>query len=66
MPTDNADQINTNAQEPKSASGSDGSSATMHSIPDEIMADRYAASKAAVGRNKRGIIYQKYRGQGTV
>ena len=45
--TDNAAQIATNALAPQSVSA-DGVSVTQHSIADQIAADRYARSKAAL------------------
>jgi len=45
--TSNADTINTNAQGVRKASGDQGS-AEMHSIGDQIKADKYASSKSAV------------------
>lgn len=53
--TDNGNQINTNAQGPKSTSV-DGQSVEMHSIADQIAADKYAAAKAASRRGGMGGI----------
>jgi hypothetical protein len=51
---DNSNQIATNALSPRQA-GSDGVSAQQHSIPDQIAADQYAASVAAVSNPFGGI-----------
>jgi hypothetical protein len=46
--------IRTNAEGPKSASGDSGSM-QQHSIPDQIAADRYLASKKAARSKGLGI-----------
>jgi hypothetical protein len=48
------DAIRTNAEGPKSASG-DAGSIEQHSIPDQIAADRYLASKKAARSKGLGI-----------
>jgi len=48
------DAIRTNAEGPKSASGDSGS-VQQHSIPDQIAADRYLASKKAARAKGMGI-----------
>ena len=48
------DAIRTNAEGPKSASG-DSESMQQHSIPDQIAADRYLASKMAARAKGLGI-----------
>ena len=48
------DAIRTNAEGPKSASGDSGSM-QQHSIPDQIAADRYLASKKAARARSMGI-----------
>jgi len=48
------DAIRTNAEGPKSASGDSGSM-QQHSIPDQIAADRYLASKNASRSKVMGI-----------
>jgi hypothetical protein len=46
--------IRTNAEGPKSASGDSGSM-QQHSIPDQIAADRYLASKEAARSKGLGV-----------
>jgi hypothetical protein len=48
------DAIRTSAEGPKSASGDSGSM-QQHSIPDQIAADRYLASKKAARSKGLGI-----------
>ena len=48
------DAIRTNAEGPKSASG-DAGSIEQHSIPDQIAADRYLASKKAARSKGLGV-----------
>jgi hypothetical protein len=48
------DAIRTNAEGPKSASGDSGSM-QQHSLPDQIAADRYLASKRASQSKGMGI-----------
>ena len=45
---DVADAIESNAQAPRSATGDTGS-VTMHSLPDQIAADKYLGGKRAFG-----------------
>ena len=54
MADDLDDAIRTNAEGPKSASG-DAGSMQQHSIPDQIAADRYLASKQAARSKGMGI-----------
>jgi len=54
MADDLTDAIRTNAEGPKSASGDSGSM-QQHSIPDQIVADRYLASKNASRSKGLGI-----------
>lgn len=61
---DNSEAIQTNSQSPKSASG-DGHSVEAHSIPDQILADKYAKNEAAV-TNGPGVRNRKFRHKGPV
>ncbi len=54
MVDDLDDAIRTNAEGPKSASGDLGS-IEQHSIPDQIAADRYLASKTAARSKGLGL-----------
>lgn len=65
MATDNGDTINTNAQQPKRASGDTGSM-EQHSIPDQMLINNNRQSTTAAGGKKRGIILTKLRNQGSV
>lgn len=47
-----------NAQGPKKAQG-DAGSVEQHSLPDQIAADRYLASKRAVQSKNKGIVITK-------
>ena len=55
-PTESA--LEQNAAGPKQVTGDTGS-LVQHSLPDQIAADRYLASKAAVRRKGRGIVISK-------
>ena len=55
-PTEQA--IEQNAQGPKKAQG-DAGSVEQHSLPDQIAADRYLASKRAVRSRGKGIVISK-------
>lgn len=57
--------IEDNAAGPQKASG-DAGSVEQHSIPDQIAADRYIASKDAVQNKKRGLRFNKLVPPGTV
>lgn len=63
--TTNSDAIQTNSQQPKSAT-INGDSATQHSIPDQIAADRYAETQAAKANRRPGIRLFQLRNRGTV
>ena len=54
MADDLTDAIRTNAEGPKSASGDSGSM-QQHSLPEQIAADRYLASKNASQSKGLGI-----------
>lgn len=63
---DNSAAINTNAQKPKRVE-QDGTVVEQHSIPDQIAADRYAASKAAGNAARRlGLRFFKIVSPGAV
>lgn len=53
-PTPTEQAIEQNAQSPKKAQG-DAGSVEQHSLPDQIAADRYLASKQAVASKSKGI-----------
>ena len=57
-PTVTEQAIEQNAQGPKKAQG-DAGSVEQHSLPDQIAADRYLASKRAVKSKGKGIIISK-------
>ncbi len=57
-PTPTEAAIEQNAQGPKKAQG-DAGSVEQHSLPDQIAADRYLASKRAMRSRSRGIIISK-------
>lgn len=59
------DAIIENATGPARASV-DGQSMDQHSLRDQIEADRYLASKAAVAGKKRGLVFSKLKPPGTV
>jgi hypothetical protein len=54
MPDDLEQQIRENASGPKAAKGDSGSM-EQHSLPDQIEADRYLASKKAAGGKGLGV-----------
>lgn len=58
MPEDLSDAIRTNANGPRAAKGDSGSM-EQHSLPDQIAADRYLASKKAAGGKGLGIRISK-------
>lgn len=57
-PTPTEQAIEQNAQGPKKAQG-DAGSVEQHSLPDQIAADRYLASKQAVQSKGKGIVITK-------
>jgi hypothetical protein len=57
-PTPTEQAIEQNAQGPKKAQG-DAGSVEQHSLPDQIAADRYLASKKAVRARGKGIVITK-------
>ena len=57
-PTPTEQAIEQNAQGPKKAQG-DAGSVEQHSLPDQIAADRYLASKRAVQSKNKGIVISK-------
>ena len=57
-PTTTEQAIEQNAQGPKKAQG-DAGSVEQHSLPDQIAADRYLASKKAVRARGKGIVISK-------
>lgn len=57
-PTPLEQTIADNAQGPKKAQG-DAGSVEQHSLPDQIAADRYLASKRAVRSRGKGIVISK-------
>jgi hypothetical protein len=57
-PTPTEQAIEQNAQGPKKAQG-DAGSVEQHSLPDQIAADRYLASKRAVRLRGKGIVISK-------
>ena len=64
MSEDLEDAIKTNAAGPKRARG-DSSEMEQHSLPDQIAADRYVASKNAVKKKGLGAIVRKLVPPGT-
>lgn len=56
--TNLADAIRENASGPASASG-DSASVSQHSLKDQIEADRYLASRAAVSQRHRGLRFSR-------
>ncbi|MEP0846058.1 MAG: hypothetical protein HRF50_04455 [Phycisphaerae bacterium] len=58
MADDLADSIRTNAQAPRKVEG-DEATVEQHSLPDQIAADRYLASKAAAKKTTLGIQFRK-------
>ena len=65
MADDLGNAIQQNAEGPHSASG-DAGSMQQHSLPDQIAADKYLASKRAVGRKNLGLTRVKIIPPGTV
>jgi hypothetical protein len=57
-PTPTEAALEQNAQGPKKAQG-DAGSVEQHSLPDQIAADRYLASKKAVRARGKGIVISK-------
>jgi hypothetical protein len=57
-PTPTEQAIEQNSQGPKKAQG-DAGSVEQHSLPDQIAADRYLASKKAVRSRGKGIVISK-------
>ncbi len=57
-PTPTEQAIADNAQGPKQVTGDTGS-VVQHNLADQIAADRYLASKAAVRSKGRGIVISK-------
>ncbi|GDY15138.1 hypothetical protein LBMAG53_40160 [Planctomycetota bacterium] len=57
-PTPTEQAIEQNATGPKQVTGDTGS-VVQHNLADQIAADRYLASKAAVRRKGRGIVISK-------
>lgn len=47
------------ANDPKSASSPDGMSATGHSLPDLIAADKYLRARAAASDRRNGVRFAK-------
>jgi hypothetical protein len=62
---DLSDAIRDNAAGPHSASGDTGSM-QQHSLPDQIAADKYLASKRAMGKKGLGLTRVKIIPPGTV
>lgn len=58
MPDELDDTIEQNAKGPAKASG-DAGSVEQHSLPDQIEADRYLASKEAAKKPQRGLRFNK-------
>jgi hypothetical protein len=52
------DTIRQNAQGPAKAAG-DAGSVEQHKLPDQIVADRYLASKEAAKSKRRGLVFKK-------
>ena len=65
MAEDLADAISENAQGPAKVTG-DAGSVEQHSLTEQIAADRYLASKEAVGQTNRGLRFAKLVPPGTV
>lgn len=51
--------IETAAGNPKAASAPDGMSATGHSLPDLIAADKYLRNRGAANDKRRGVRFAK-------
>ncbi len=58
MPEELDDTIRQNAQGPAKAAG-DAGSVEQHKLPDQIVADRYLASKEAAKSKRRGLVFNK-------
>ena len=58
VPDDLDDTIEQNAKGPAKASG-DAGAVEQHSLPDQIEADRYLASKEAAKKPQRGLRFNK-------
>lgn len=58
MADDLEQSIRDNAQQPAKASG-DAGSVEQHSLPDQITADRYLASKQAARSKRLGLRFNK-------
>lgn len=56
---DLSNQIAQNAGAPRRAQGDSGSM-EQHSLPDQIAADRYLASKAAMKSRRKGLRFVKF------
>lgn len=54
------DEILENAQGPRKASGDQGA-VEMHSLKDQVEADRYLASKAAAKSKSRGFVIGQFK-----
>lgn len=65
MADDLNDTINQSAQDPKQATV-DGNSVVAHPLKDQIEADRYAKSNAAVKSTKRGFNVSQLKPPGTI
>lgn len=59
------DTIEELAQKPQSATGADGRSVTMPSIPDVIAAQKELAQKAGLKKAHRGLRFSKFVPPGT-
>jgi len=53
------DAIRENAQGPAKAAG-DAGSMEQHKLPDQIVADKYLASKEATKSPRRGLVFNKF------
>jgi len=62
--SDLSDQIETNAQAPKSVTV-DGSTATQHSLKDQIEADKYLGAKVGATKSKFGVRIGQFTQPGT-
>ena len=57
------DTVATNAARPKRIKG-DEAEVELHSLPDQIAADKYVAGKTAVEKKHRGLRFTKLRAGG--
>jgi len=57
--------IEENGAQPKRVTV-DGNSAEQHSLKEQIEADRYLKAQAAANTPRRGLIFTRFRHQGTV